>query len=104
MNTIFRKLTWLLRRHVKEIELQDELQFHLEEEAEERVAEGRSAADARLAARRDLGNLARVQEDTRAVWGSILIEQLAQDVRYALRTMGHNKTFSGLAIVSLALA
>ena len=35
MNSIFRKLSWLLRRPTKEAELHDELQFHLEEEAEE---------------------------------------------------------------------
>jgi hypothetical protein len=44
------------------------LQFHLDEEAEERQAEGLSGEEARHAARRDIGNLTLVQEETRAVW------------------------------------
>ena len=50
MKSFFRKLTWLARRPIKEADLQEELQFHLEEEAESQIALGRSAADARLAA------------------------------------------------------
>jgi len=101
--SFFRKLSWLVRRTTKEADLQEELQFHLEEEAESQIDRGRSPADARLAARRDLGNLARVQEETRAAWSWTPIEHLMQDTRYALRTMAANKTFSALAILSLAL-
>ena len=36
MNSFFRKLRWLTRRSGKEAELREELQFHLEEEAEQR--------------------------------------------------------------------
>ena len=39
MNTFWRKLTWLLRRPSREAELQDELRFHLDEEAEVRQAD-----------------------------------------------------------------
>jgi len=103
MDSFIRKLAWLARRRDKEAELQEELQFHLDEEAEERGAGGLDAEQARLAARRDLGNLTRVQEDARAAWSWDLVEQLVQDIRYALRTMSANRTFSGLAILSLAL-
>jgi macrolide transport system ATP-binding/permease protein len=90
-------------RRRKEDELREELQFHLDEEAEERQAEGLTDAEARFAARRDLGNLTLVQEETRAVWTWTWLEQLAQDCRYGVRTMAANKTFSLLAILSLAL-
>src|SRR6516164_2941200 len=56
MDSFIRKLAWLARRRDKEAELQEELQFHLDEEAEERGAGGLDAEQARLAARRDLGN------------------------------------------------
>jgi macrolide transport system ATP-binding/permease protein len=101
--TIFPKLRAFLQRRRKEDDLRAELQFHLDEEAEEREAEGLNAADARLAARRDIGNLTLVQEDTRALWTWTWLEQLAQDCRYGVRTMAANKTFSLLAILSLAL-
>jgi macrolide transport system ATP-binding/permease protein len=102
MNSFFRKLSWLSQRRRKEAELHEELQFHLEEEAEEHQAEG-SAEDAKWAARRELGNVALVQENTRAAWGWTFWEQLLQDLRYGLRTMAANKAFSALAILSLAL-
>ena len=96
MIEFFRKLKWLAARRRREQELQEELQFHIEEEAEQ---QGLPAADAR----RDLGNLTRLREDTRSAWGWTLLEQFTQDLRYAFRTMGANKLFSFLAILSLAL-
>jgi macrolide transport system ATP-binding/permease protein len=103
MTSFFRKLSWLRRRRSKEVELREELQFHLDEEAEERQAQGLANEEARLAARRDLGNITLVQENTRAIWGWTLAEQSGQDLRYALRTMAGNRLFTLLAVVSLAL-
>ena len=101
MTSFFRKLRWLMRRPGKEAELQEELQFHLEEEAGERQAQGLAGEEARRAARRELGNVALVQEDTRATWTWTFVEQLVQDIRYGLRTIAANKTFSAMAILSL---
>ena len=103
MNAFFRKLTWLTRRRQKEDDLRDELQFHLDEEAQERQAQGFSSDEARHAAHRDLGNLALVKEDTRAAWSWTFLDQLTQDLRYAARTMTANKAFTALAALSLAL-
>jgi predicted permease len=103
MSPLFRKLRWLIHRRTKETELREELQFHLEEEAEERQAEGLAQDEARWAARRELGNVTLVQEDTRATWGWPMVEQLGQDLRYACRTMAGNRLFTVLAVASLAL-
>jgi macrolide transport system ATP-binding/permease protein len=103
MSAFFQKLRSLLQRRRKEEDLRDELQFHLEEEAEERQSAGLPGEAARLAARRDIGNIALVQEDTRAAWSWTYLEQFAQDCRYGLRTMAANKTFSALAVLSLGL-
>src|SRR5258708_11173212 len=103
MTSFFRKLRWLTERRRKEAELRDELWFHLDEETEDRHAQGLVNEEARWAARRDLGNMALVQEATRSTWSWIFLEQVAQDLRYAFRTMAANKTFSAMAILSLAL-
>ena len=103
MTSFFRKLGWLRRRPVKEAELEEELRFHLEEEAGERQAHGLAAEEARRAARRELGNFSLVQEDTRASWTLTLWDQLAQDIRYGLLTIAANKNLSAMAILSLAL-
>jgi macrolide transport system ATP-binding/permease protein len=103
MTSLFRKVTWWVHRRRKEDELREELEFHLANEADERQADGLAEDEARWAARRDLGNVTLLREDTRTLWSWILLEQLAQDIRYGLRTMAANKTFSAMAILSLAL-
>lgn len=103
MTPLLRKFAWWMRRRRQEDGLRDELQFHMEEEALERQSAGLSEEEARLAARRDLGNVLLVREDARALWSWRLLEQLAQDVRYGLRTMAASKSFSAMAILSLAL-
>ena len=94
MNVNLRKLLWMFARRRREEELADELAFHLDEEAEERGYD---------TARRELGNIGLIKEDTRAMWGWTWIEQLFQDVRYAARTMLKNPAFTALATLSLAL-
>ena len=103
MTSLIRKFKWWLERRRKEAELREELEFHLSEEADDRQAEGLTVDQARQAALRDLGNVTLVREDARAVWTWTVVEQLAQDVRYALRTMIRNPAFSGLAVLTLAL-
>ena len=103
MTSLVRKFTWWLQRRRKEDELREELQFHLAEEEGERQADGLSEEQARWAARRDLGNVTLLQENTRTLWSWILLEQLAQDIRYGLRTMFKNRLFTALATLTLAL-
>lgn len=94
MTPFLRKLIWLMQRRRKEAELREELQFHLDAEANERQSDGISKDEARHAARRDLGNVTLIQEDTRAMWTWTLLEQLGQDLRYALRAMLNNRAFT----------
>jgi hypothetical protein len=103
MISLFRRLSWWIRRRRKDDELREELQFHLEEEADALHAEGLSADEARSAARRDLGNVMLVREETRTVWTWTLFEQLGQDLRFALRTTLKNRTFTAVVVLSLAL-
>ena len=103
MSGILRKVQWWLQRRHKEEDLREELQFHLAEEMDERRSRGLSADEAARAARRDLGNAAVLREDARALWSWTLLEQLVQDVRYGLRGMSSNRSFTALAALSLAL-
>jgi predicted permease len=103
MTSLFRKFTWWVQRRRKEAELREELQFHLAEEADERQADGLTEDQARSAASRDLGNVTLLREDTRTLWTWTPLEQLAQDLRYAVRIMFKNRAFTALAVLSLAL-
>ena len=103
MRSLLRRLGWLLTRSRKDDELTEELQFHLEEEAQARQERGTGEQEAKWEARRDLGNLTLVKEATRATWSWTAAESLAQDVRYALRGFKNNPGFSLAAILSLTL-
>ncbi len=64
---------------------------------------GQSDADAKSAARRALGNLTRVKEETRAVWISTRLEQFFQDLRFGLRILTRSSGVSATAVVLIAL-
>jgi len=78
---LFRKLRWLAQRSSKEAELREELQFHLRRETEDRQQSGLTEDEARWAARREMGNLALLHENTRAAWGWVRLEQVARDAQ-----------------------
>ena len=103
-------LRWLLyqlrnlwRRQAQEADLDAELQFHIETEAEEQIAGGLQADHARQAARRSLGNITLTKEDARDVWTWGPIERLLQDVRYAIRVLARQRSFTATAVATIVL-
>src|SRR5689334_20769276 len=84
-----------LRGDSHRVEIQEELQFHLDMD----IAGGHDQHEARMR----LGNVTRIQEETRAMGISEWLDSALQDARYGLRTIAANQTFSLLAILSLAL-
>jgi macrolide transport system ATP-binding/permease protein len=103
MKSVLRRIRWWLQPSRKERELREELRFHIDAEASERIANGVPPDEARWAAARDLGNEARVREEVRAVWTWRPLEELTCDVRYALRTLLTHRAVTMFAVASLAL-
>ncbi|MCC7009529.1 MAG: ABC transporter permease [Acidobacteria bacterium] len=101
--SFLRTLGWLTRRSAKNAELRDELRFHLEQDEDDLREHGAPGDEARRTARRGLGNLARVEEDTRAAWGWGGLEQFGRDVKYGLRQIRRHGALSAIAIATLAL-
>lgn len=97
------RLRALLRRGRAETELDEELRFHLEREVEARVRAGADPAAARRAAVLALGGLERVKEDVRDARGTRGLEDLAADLRYAVRALRRNAGFTAAVVLVLGL-
>jgi putative ABC transport system permease protein len=100
------RLEWLpWRRARRTDELADELRAHLDMAEADRVARGESPSDAAAAARREFGNVGLVREVARDEWGRIGmgLEQLGQDVRFAMRALRRAPGFATVAILTIAL-
>ena len=69
-----------------ERELDDELAFHIEREAQKHIARGLSPAEARRAARARFGPVPLMADECRDARGTSAVEDLARDVLYAFRT------------------
>ena len=89
MKQLFRRLSYLLHRQRLDRELMDEMAFHRE------MAEREGT--------RPVGNTLRLREEAREAWGWTWIDRLAQDLRYATRTLRRSPTFSIAAMLMLAI-
>ena len=81
-----------------------EIQAHLDLEIARLVADGRSPADARAAALRAFGNVAKVQERYYEANRWMWLEQMVQDLRYGLRGLRKSPAFVATTVLTLAVA
>jgi hypothetical protein len=99
----FTRLKALVFRRAADAELDEELRYHLEREVERNVARGMTPAEARDAARRVFGNVSVATEQARDAMRWPLLEELGQNVVYAIRTCRRAPTFVFTVVATIGL-
>jgi predicted permease len=93
----------LFSRRRRYEELSESMREHLDERVEDLVEGGMARTDAEFAAKREFGNVTRIEERSREVWQWPRMESVWADVRFALRQMRKAPGFAAVVVVTLAL-
>ncbi len=97
------RLRSIFRRAAVERELEEELRFHLDCKVEEEMTGGLDAREATYRALRSIGGVEQRKEEIRDMRRVRWFGDLAADLKYALRMIGHSKLFAILVVLTLGL-
>jgi len=110
LNKMSRWLTQILlvvrsvsRRQLIDRELDEEFQDHLQREIDAELSRGVAPEEARYAALRAMGAIAKSKEESRDMRRVNFIDDLVRDLRYAGRSMRRSPGFAVLAVLIMAL-
>jgi putative ABC transport system permease protein len=98
------RLTNVFRAGSVEAELDEELQFHIDERIREMTAAGMTPEAAARAAARRFGHPLRLREQSRDVKIMPWLDSIVRDVRLGARMLRKNAVVTGASIASLSLA
>jgi putative ABC transport system permease protein len=96
-------LRGLFARRAVERELDDELRFHIEMEAEKLERAGLRPDEARREAYRRFGGVERFKEEARGARGTRWLEDAARDLRIGARSLARTPAFALTTLLTLAL-
>jgi predicted permease len=103
LTSILVRLKALVRRAQSDAELDEEIRYHLERETERNLERGMNGDDARIAARRAVGNVTIATEQARDSMRWRWLEELRQDIHYALRAFSRAPTFVLTVVTTIGL-
>ena len=102
MNTIFRRLAFLVKRSRFRSELDEEMAFHRAQAEKEFLVGGMTPDNAHYAAARQFGNTTKLREQSEEIV-SFRMETVIQDIGFSLRQLHRNPGFGLMAVLILAL-
>ncbi len=97
------RLRSLVDRTQVDLDLQREIELHLEQLAKEQMAEGMSKYEALLAAKREFGPVSLTEERCRDMRAISFIDDLVRDLVFTFRGLARSPAFALAALLSLAL-
>src|SRR5687767_7490782 len=97
------RLTTLFRRGTLDGDLAAEMESHLQLHIDDNLKSGMMPAEARRQAILALGGVEQAKEQYRDRRGFPALEALLQDVRFGARMLRRQRTFTAVAVVTLAL-
>ena len=103
LRSLRRRLRSILNPEMANVELSEELQFHLARQLEENLAAGMPPDEARRAAQIELGTVARITEQCHNTRGLILLQELLRNGRYGVRSFRKNPAFTVVTLLTLSL-
>ncbi len=104
-----RRVSWwcrvgaLVRRRRLDDDLAKEIQLHIEMRRDALVADGMDPREAQREARRLLGNVTAIREQTHDMWGFLSFDTLVQNLRYGARMLRRSPVFTVTAVLSLGI-
>ncbi|MFZ0630589.1 MAG: ABC transporter permease [Acidobacteriaceae bacterium] len=96
-------LQQLFSRRRRYDELSETIREHLDEKIADLMDRGMTREQAESTARREFGNVARIEERSREVWQWSGIERVIEDSRLALRRLLKTPGFTATVVLTLAL-
>ncbi len=103
LSDLLRRWRALIHKDELEHELDEEMQFHLERDIEQKVRNGMTPEDARYAALKSFDRFEQSKEECRSARGVGLVEDILRDISYSVRVLLKNYAFTIVVILTLAL-